>query len=73
MNSPCQIIKELWAYIKDHNLQDPKNKNYIIPDKKMAKVFGTEKFRAFGKAKIHYSHMVSSLVTYAHLSANWSD
>ncbi len=36
--SRAECIKELWAYLKKHNLQDPENKQYFIPDKKMAKV-----------------------------------
>merc|ERR1712212_306473 len=49
--SRTECIKQLWAYLKKHNLQDPDNKQYFIPDKKMAKVFGTEKLRGFGMAK----------------------
>ena len=36
--SRAECIKQLWAYIKKHNLQDPENKQYFTPDKKMAKV-----------------------------------
>lgn len=36
------IIKKLWAYIKKHGLQDKKNKRNIIPDAKLAKVFGSK-------------------------------
>ncbi len=38
-----EITKKLWAYIKKHNLQNPKNKREILPDDKLAKVFGTSK------------------------------
>ena len=38
-----QCVKELWAYLKKNNLQDAENKQYFTPDKKMAKVFGTDK------------------------------
>ncbi len=34
------ITKKLWDYIKKHKLQDPKNKRLIVPDAKLAKVFG---------------------------------
>lgn len=37
-----EIIKKLWAYIKKHNCQDTKNKRNIIPDEKLAKVFGSK-------------------------------
>lgn len=36
--SRAECIKALWAYIKKQNLQDPENKQYFTPDKKMAKV-----------------------------------
>ena len=46
--SRAECIKQLWAYLKKNNLQDPENKQYFTPDKKMAKIFGTEKIRGFG-------------------------
>lgn len=55
--SRAECIKQLWAYIKKHNLQDPENKQYFKPDKKMAKVFGDDKIRAFGMAKFLSSHL----------------
>ena len=36
--SRAECAKQLWAYIKSNNLQDPENKQYFFPDKKMAKV-----------------------------------
>ena len=36
--SRAECIKQLWAYIKKNNLQDPENKQFFVPDKKMAKV-----------------------------------
>ena len=36
--SRAQCVKHLWAYLKEHNLQDPENKQFFTPDKKMAKV-----------------------------------
>ncbi len=35
-----EITKKLWVYIKEHNLQDEKNKRLIVPDKLMAGFFG---------------------------------
>merc|ERR1712113_1137501 len=55
--SRTECIKQLWAYLKKHNLQDPENKQYFTPDKKMAKIFGTEKIRGFGMAKFLTSHL----------------
>ncbi|HPE85525.1 MAG TPA: DNA topoisomerase, partial [Chlamydiales bacterium] len=34
-----EVTKALWVYIKEHNLQDPKNKRRIIPDDKLKKIF----------------------------------
>eukprot|EP00884_Botryococcus_braunii_P020010 jgi/Botrbrau1/6693/Bobra.0202s0031.1 len=31
-----QVVKAIWAYIKENNLQDPKNKQKIIVDEKLA-------------------------------------
>ena len=42
--SRAECIKQLWAYIKKHNLQDPENKQYFTPDKKMAKVIDLTQF-----------------------------
>ncbi|MBA3721602.1 MAG: type I DNA topoisomerase [Parachlamydiaceae bacterium] len=36
-----EVLKKVWDYIRANNLQNPKNKREIIPDKTLAKVFGT--------------------------------
>ncbi|KAF2320967.1 hypothetical protein GH714_032245 [Hevea brasiliensis] len=38
--SRTQTLKLIWAYIKEHNLQDPDNKKIIICDEKLKKIFG---------------------------------
>jgi chromatin remodeling complex protein RSC6 len=35
-----EVVKKLWAYIKEHDLQDPKNKRNINADESLKKVFG---------------------------------
>lgn len=35
-----EVVKNLWVYIKKHDLQDPKNKRNINADDKLKKVFG---------------------------------
>ena len=42
-----KVVKRMWKYIKDNNLQDPKNKQMIKCDKKLSKVIPTKKFRNF--------------------------
>merc|ERR1711988_84024 len=46
-----EIIKRLWAYLKEKKLQDESNKQFFTPDKLMEPVFGSEKIKAFGMAK----------------------
>ena len=38
-----EVTKKLWAYIKKHKLQNPKNKRNIIPDENLKAVFGKGK------------------------------
>jgi len=54
-----EIVKRLWAYIKEHKLQDPENKQYFKPDKKMEPIFGKENIRAFGMTKHLKTHILS--------------
>ncbi|HEY6218478.1 MAG TPA: SWIB/MDM2 domain-containing protein [Gemmatimonadaceae bacterium] len=35
-----QVTKKLWAYIKRHDLQDPKERRMIVADDKLKPVFG---------------------------------
>jgi hypothetical protein len=42
--SHTQVVKQLWAYIKANDLQNPSKKTEIIPDDKMKKVFGPARF-----------------------------
>ena len=35
-----EVVKEIWVYIKKHDLQNPKNKRNIIADDKLKPVFG---------------------------------
>ncbi len=55
--SRAECVKQLWAYIKKHNLQDPENKQFFKPDPTMAKVFGKDKMRAFAMSKYIGSHL----------------
>ncbi|GFY90043.1 SWIB/MDM2 domain superfamily protein [Actinidia rufa] len=34
-----QALKQIWAYIKQQNLQDPENKKIIVCDEKLKKIF----------------------------------
>ncbi len=54
-----EVTKNIWAYIKKHDLQDPKNKRNIVADDKLKKVFG-------GKGTVSMFEMTKLLS--AHLS-----
>ena len=37
-----EVVKKMWEYIKEHKLQDSKDKRTIVPDAKLAKVIGKD-------------------------------
>jgi chromatin remodeling complex protein RSC6 len=45
-----EVVKKIWVYIKDKNLQNPKNKRNIMADENLKKVFG-------GKAEVSMFEM----------------
>jgi upstream activation factor subunit UAF30 len=52
-----EVVKKLWAYIKKHNLQNPKNKRNILADDKLAKVFGKKEVSMFELASLIGKHL----------------
>ena len=52
-----EVVKKLWAYIKKHNLQNPKNKRNILADEKLAKIFGKKEVSMFELAGIIGKHL----------------
>lgn len=53
-----EVTKKLWEYIKKHKNQDPNNRRDIIPDEKLAKVFGTkEAVNMFQMTKLVNNHL----------------
>ena len=53
-----EVVKQIWVYIKKHDLQNPANKRNILADEKLKAVFG-------GKAEVTMFEM-TKLVS-AHL------
>jgi upstream activation factor subunit UAF30 len=51
------IVKALWEYIKEHDLQNPENKREILLDTKMHTVFGVENFTMFTMNKYIAAHI----------------
>jgi chromatin remodeling complex protein RSC6 len=35
-----EVVKQIWVYIKKHNLQNPSNKRNILADDKLKPIFG---------------------------------
>jgi chromatin remodeling complex protein RSC6 len=54
-----EVVKQIWVYIKKHDLQNPANKRNIIADDKLLPLFG-------GKSEVTMFEM-TKLVS-AHLS-----
>ena len=53
-----EVVKKLWAYIKKHDLQDPKNKRNINADEKLKEVFGgKETVNMFEMTKLVSKHL----------------
>jgi upstream activation factor subunit UAF30 len=52
-----EIVKALWDYIKDNNLQNPENKREILLDEPMRKVFGCDTFTMFTMNKYIAAHV----------------
>jgi upstream activation factor subunit UAF30 len=53
-----EIVKRLWAYIKQHKLQDPSNKRNIMADSKLRKVFnGRKSVSMFEMTKLVANHL----------------
>ena len=56
-SSRAELMKLLFAYLKEHDLKDPENDQFFTPDKKMSKVFGKDKIRAFSMSKFIGEHL----------------
>ena len=53
-----QIVKGLWAYIKENNLQNPADRREILCDKAMKAVFNMDMFTSFGMNKYIGAHLL---------------
>mgnify|MGYP000913249081 CR=1 FL=1 len=52
-----EVTKKLWSYIKEHNLQDPKNRRNINPDAKLGRVLGNKTINMFEMTKKVNKHL----------------
>ena len=42
-----EVVRKVWAYIKRHGLQDPKDRRQILADAKLEPVFGKKRVTMF--------------------------
>jgi len=53
-----EVVKQLWVYIKKHDLQNPANKRNILADEKLKAVFGGKgEVTMFEMAKLISPHV----------------
>ncbi|KAL3684407.1 hypothetical protein R1sor_002429 [Riccia sorocarpa] len=52
-----QVVKQLWAYIREHALQDPENKRKILCDDQLRGLFGVESTDMFKMNKLLSKHL----------------
>ena len=53
-----QVVKKLWEYIHEHNLQNPENKRNILPDETLKKVLdGKDEVTMFEMIKLVSPHI----------------
>ena len=55
-----EVVKQLWVYIKKHDLQNPENKRNILADDKLKTIFGgKEEVTMFEMTKLVSPHIKS--------------
>ncbi|ODO10718.1 hypothetical protein I350_01315 [Cryptococcus amylolentus CBS 6273] len=52
-----QVVKHIWDYVKERDLQDPKDRRYILCDEKLSRVFHTERLHMFTMNKVLVDHV----------------
>ncbi|GLU13606.1 hypothetical protein SLE2022_302330 [Rubroshorea leprosula] len=58
--SRADVIKRMWDYIKENNLQDPSDKRRVICDEKLKELFDVDSFTGFTVSKLLAIHFVKS-------------
>lgn len=52
-----EVTKRIWAYIKEHNLQNPANKRNILCDAKLKAVMGKDEVTMFEMTGLVGKHL----------------
>ncbi|CDH60546.1 hypothetical protein RO3G_16596 [Lichtheimia corymbifera JMRC:FSU:9682] len=58
-----EIVKVLWKYIKDNNLQDPADRRYILCDEKLKTIFDQDRINSFGMNRDLSAHLTKKTIT----------
>jgi len=56
-----EVVKKMWAYIKENKLQDPEQKQFAVCDDALLKIIGVKRFRTFGMMKYLKDHFVEAI------------
>jgi len=51
------VVKKMWAYIREHELQDPSDRRNILLDEPMSRVFGRDSFSMLQMNKLLSDHL----------------
>ncbi|XP_064603639.1 uncharacterized protein LOC135469048 isoform X2 [Liolophura sinensis] len=51
------VVKRMWEIVKERKLEDPKNRQFMVCDEELFKVFGKKRIRTFGMMKFLKSHI----------------
>ncbi|KAK4360666.1 hypothetical protein RND71_019618 [Anisodus tanguticus] len=54
------VVKRIWEYIKQNDLQDPSDKRKIICDEKLKELFHVDTFLGFGVTKLLTPHFIKA-------------
>jgi upstream activation factor subunit UAF30 len=52
-----EVVRKVWAYIKQHDLQNPKDRREILADEKLEPIFGKKKVTMFEMNKYLAQHL----------------
>ena len=55
-----EVVAKVWAYIREHGLQDPANKQAILADDKLRAVFGRDRCTMFEMQGLLSPHLTTA-------------
>lgn len=58
--SRADVVKKMWQYIKENELQDPSDKRTVLCDEKLKELFKVDSFHGFGVSKLLTVHFVKT-------------